>query len=917
MKRFLDFEVENVRHAVGAGLTLFLLLAGHTILEVARDALFLSHLPADQLPWTYLAIAVAAWLAAQADQRLAARFDGRRLAAATLLVAAAGTAGFYTLFGSRAWWVPHAFYVWTGLVATFAVAQFWRLLADIFTVAEAKQLYSRIAAGGSLGAVGGASLATFAQEWMDARELLLFGGALLALTSVVPVLVFPKVAPPKAQPRRAHDPAAPDPAAPDRGDPQIAYVWRLLGLVALTAVTAVLVDYILKATIDAVLEPEQLGEFFGGYYVVLNVVSLIVQLFVAPRLLASLGATRALAVLPVLFALGAVGVLLTGGLVAAMILRGADGALRHSLHRSAFELLYLPLQKSVRDRYKTLIDAIGQRGGQAAGSLAILGVTMLGVSPRELAVAVLVLACAWTAVVLMLRSRYLDLFRANLRRGSVETRVEVPALDLGSLESLMSSLNSNRDEEVLATIDVLVDYRRANLIPALLLYHPSRAVVLRTLEVFADGDRTDYVPIARRLLEIEDDEVQAAAMHALSGLLGPEELRAELDHDHGGPIRAAVLVALVSRDLDANNTALDELIECTRRGPATRLALCRAIRLQQDPRLAPVLEQMWDYEDSELKRALATAFGALGHEPAIGRLIEWTGPRGARAESRDALVWIGEPAFAALKEALYAQKLPREIRGHVPRTISRFGTERAAETLFAHLPNEPDGWIRYKCLRGLRALREALPDLSFDPALMSTLYEKNLRRAVRSLALRLAIDRGRGDAPENRGGELLSSVLREKEWQAIDRCVRLIALYHPNEDLRRITHALQHTDRRRRAEGRELVTALLEPALAPALDALLSDGADEGRLSRARAALGVEDAPASYEDVLTELTLDHSEAVRCIAAYHAAEIGMESVTAQLLEARDRSDGAYREVVDRALQILKDVASQRGEQFVGT
>lgn len=912
MGRLLDFEVENARHAVGAGLTLFLLLAGHTILEVARDALFLSQLPADQLPWTYLAIALAAWLAAQADQHLATRFDGRRLAAATLLLASAGTAGFYALFGSEAWWVPHAFYVWTGLVATFAVAQFWRLLADIFTVAEAKQLYSRIAAGGSLGAVGGASVATFAQEWMGPRELLLFGGALLALTSFVPLLVFPKIPPPKPRARRSKDAAT-----ADRSDPQIAYVQRLLGLVALTAVTAVLVDYILKATIDAELAPEQLGEFFGAYYVVLNVVSLVVQLFLAPRLLTSLGATRSLAVLPVLFALGAVGVLITGGLVAAMALRGADGALRHSLHRSAFELLYLPLQKTVRDRYKTLIDAIGQRGGQAAGSLAILGVTMLGVSARELSIAVLGFSVAWVAIALTLRRRYLDLFRANLRRGSVETRVEVPELDLGSLESLMASLNSHRDEEVLATLDVLVDYRRANLIPALLLYHPSRAVVLRTLEIFADGPRTDYLPVARRLLEEDDDEVQAAAMHALSSLLGPDELRAELDHGHHAPMRAAVLVALVSRGLDEDGSALEELTRCTDMSEPTQLALTRAVRLQRDAELGPVLERMWDDPAPELKRSLALAFGALGYEPAIGRLIEWTGPRGARAEARDALVAIGEPAFVALRDALEAQELPRQIRGHVPRTISRFGTERAAEVLFAHLPNEPDGWIRYKCLRGLRALREALPDLSFDAGQMATLYEKNLRRAIRALALRLEVERGLSTRAESRGGDLLLGVLREKEWQAIDRCVRLIALYHPNEDLRRITHALRHSDRRRRAEGRELVTALVEPSLAPALDALLGDGDDTGRLARARAALPVDAPPASYEDLLAELMLDHSEAVRCIAAYHAAEIGMSGVAEQLEQARDGSEGAFREVVERALEVLSEIASQRGERFVGT
>ncbi len=904
--RWLDIEVQNMRHAVGAGATLFLLLAGHTILEVARDALFLSQLSADQLPFTYLAIALAAWLAAQLDQRLARRFDGRRLAAATLALSAAGTAGFYVLFGSAATWVPHAFYVWTGLVATFAVAQFWRLLADIFTVAEAKQLYSRIAAGGSLGAVSGAAVAAFAQDALDARTLLLFGGALLALTGVVPVLVFPRVPPPDASARGAR------PAREGGDRAQVTYVYRLLALVAITSVTAVLVDYLFKATIDRTLEPGQLAEFFGVYYVVLNAVSLLVQLFVAPRLLSSLGATRALAVLPASFALGSVGVLVSGGLIAAAVLRGADGALRHSLHRSAFELMYLPLQKAVRDRYKTLIDALGQRGGQAAGSLAILAVTAAGVGSSGLAAAALALGAAGAALALSLRGRYLDLFRENLRRGAVETRVEVPALDLGSLESLIGALNSQRDDEVLATLEVLVDYRRANLIPALLLYHPSRAVVLRALEIFADHRRTDHLPIARRLLELDDEEIQAAAMHALASLLGPAELRGELEHGHGRPIRAAVLVALVSRGLDDDGAATSELDECVASGDdRTHLALARAVRLQRDPSHGSRLLQIAGQDASaEVRRELARAFGALRLEAAIPTLIGWLGPRGARADARDALIAIGAPAFTALRDGLTSASLPRGVRGHLPRSISRFATPEAADVLFAHLAHEPDGWIRYKCLRGLRALREAELELRFPYAEVRALWEKNLRRAVRVLGIRLAVE-ARGAERPTRGGALLARVLAEKEWQAIDRTVRLIALYHPGEDLRTISHSLRHQDRRRRAEGRELVTALVDGALAPALDALLGDGDDAVRLARARAVLPDEPLPERYEALLVELVSDHSEAVRCITAYHAAEVGAAEVADHLGPLLAAADVHVAEVLERAIETLRPEPEARG------
>jgi len=904
----LGVSVANVRLALGAGLTLFTLLAGHTILEVARDSLFLATLPASDLPFTYLAIAIAAYFAARVDRGLSERLEQRRLAMLTLLIAGAGTVGFYFAFDSDQWWVwwiPHLFYVWTGLVSTFAVAQFWRLLAELFTVGDAKRLYSRIAAGGSLGAVAGASVATVAESLLAPRGLLLVGAGLLVATSFIPGLLFPPVPPAPRDDARS-------PTAPDAAEAR-AYVWRLLGLVALAAVTAILVDYVFKATIDAELEPHELGPFFSRFYVVLNVVSLIVQILLAPRLLRSLGATRSLAILPLLFALGSVGFAVTGALAAAIALRGADGALRHSLHRSGFELLYLPLSSAARARYKTLIDALGQRGGQAVGSLIILGVTWLGVGLQQMGVAIGALAVAWFALVLRLRPRYLDRFRANLRAGSIETRVEVPQLDLGSLESLIASLNSSRDEEVLATLDVLVGYDRVQLIPALLLYHPSRPVVLRTLEVLASSPRTDYVPIARRLLEDEDPEVQAAAMNAIAGSLPEDELREELEHGHDLAVRAAVLVALVSRGLDRAGDAAAELHGCAHNDdPLVRVALARAVRLRPDPQLAPYLEECAQGAPAALEVEIARAYGALADGSGMEQLILWLGPRATRHEARNALEAIGDPAFEALVDALADDALGVEVRAHIPRSLSRFRTERCAEALFSRLLEEPELWIRYKILRALRPLREAMPQLRFDADEMARLVRWNIERAGAVLASRVAVAKGQADDPARltAGGELLGPVLADKEHQALDRTVRLVALLRPNEDLRRITNALRHGDRRRRAESRELVTALTPAGLGPALDALLDDAPDADRLARLRDSIPVPDVEGGYEGVLRALLSDDSEAVRAIAAYHVGEMGYTDLREPLQRAGELAMGLSHDVVTHALEDLGRAPRER-------
>jgi hypothetical protein len=62
LHRFFDIHPEERRVALAAFFVQFGGLAAHTLLETARDALFLARLLAAQLPWMYLAIAALALL---------------------------------------------------------------------------------------------------------------------------------------------------------------------------------------------------------------------------------------------------------------------------------------------------------------------------------------------------------------------------------------------------------------------------------------------------------------------------------------------------------------------------------------------------------------------------------------------------------------------------------------------------------------------------------------------------------------------------------------------------------------------------------------------------------------------------------------------------------------------------------------
>ena len=911
-----DLSIPARRNAWAASITLFVIMAGHTVLETARDSLFLSRMPVNQLPFTYLAIAVAALFAAELNGRVRRWLDSRRALAATLLVAAAGSFWFLRLFRLQIEIAPHAFYVWVAVVATLATGLFWLMLSELFTVGDAKRSYAAVSAGGLLGAIAGGMLARYIARAFSDTFLIVVGGSLFCLAALITMI--------SCTPRSPHAAPEPVPAPTDKAvrGPALRdlrserYLRRLLLISLVSTVAATLIDYTFKAQVARAVAPSDLGPFFGTYNAVLSGVGLFVQLALAPHLLAGLGVGRALLVLPGLLTLAATVAAIVPGLISSLIVRGTDGGLRYSLQRTAAEVLYLPLPAQARARWKMMVDAIGQRGGQALASLAILSAAAIALPGWLMAALIALLCLAWLLLAASIERQYLALFRARIKAGAVETRAEVPALDLHALESLVAALGSDSEDEVLASIDLLADYNRVRVIPSLLLYHPSRTVVLRALEVLGSSDRRDYAGPARRLLDRDDDEIRAAAMLALAGQLPGDALRMELERPLPIAARAAVLVALIAQGLDRDGEATRELdAGCSTAAPlATRMAFARALRMRPDPLAVPRLLSLAKSAPPELQREVACGMLAAPDPSYIPALLHMLGTRRARSLARDALVAIGQPALDALATASQDAHLPRRLRTHFPRSISRFDSPAATELLLERLDLEDDGWVRFKIIRGLGQLRAYIHPRSHARRVFEH-ARRNLKQAVRFMTFRVSMESELQQKawPRTKGAGLLLAALRDKQEHAIDRAVRLIGLLHKADEIHNIRQAFAGSSPRLRSEGLELMVHRVPADLSQVLTLLVGDGPDEQRQAlRAAEILQLELPEVSYEDRLALLLDDDSEAVRSVAAFHVGELRLHRLQAPLSKAAARTSGLSFEVFARVGKLLGESEGGLGD-----
>jgi hypothetical protein len=240
----------------------------------------------------------------------------------------------------------------------------------------------------------------------------------------------------------------------------------------------------------------------------------------------------------------------------------------------------------------------------------------------------------------------------------------------------------------------------------------------------------------------------------------------------------------------------------------------------------------------------------------------------------------------------------------VPRTISRFPPEAAADVLMKRLVLETDGMVRFKILRGLGRIAASHPEVRFEARILEDAVTATLEAAFRLVHWRMTLAAGLGEDPRRAtpGHDLLEALFRDKEVHALERLFRLLGLQYREENFERIYRGLSNSSPKVRASSRELLENLVQRPTRDAVLALVDDTTDAQRLLAAPPFY----APGSlrYEALLEALLAQPSESLRCIVVYHVAELDLQRFRG-LLEAIDRRRvGFYlAQTVEHALATL--------------
>jgi len=437
---FLD-RVLNIFADVraGEGLTvvllmtnLFLILAGYYLLKTIREPLILASKGGGAEVKSYAAAAIAAitMILVPVYSSLASRVSRVRLINGVTLFFIACLIAFFVLNQAG---VPVGvpFFIWVGIFNLVVIAQLWAFANDIYSVEAGKRLFAIVGFGASLGAIAGAFFTGQLVKQYGPYPFMLGAAALLAISMVITNLVN------KREKRGQGSDVTPGDRAEAKGAPAAAdrpgedrvrgrsgfalvlgdrYLLLIAGLMLLSNLVNTNGEYILGKTVVSLYsqmhgaaaaggigEKKVIGEFYGNYFTVVNILAALVQALLVSRIIKWFGVRGALLVLPLI---GLIGYGAMAFVPILAFIRGAkiaENSVDYSLQNTTRNALYLPTSREAKYKAKQANDTFFVRFGDViSAGMVFAGTVWLGFAPKHFALVNIALIAVWLVIAVAL-----------------------------------------------------------------------------------------------------------------------------------------------------------------------------------------------------------------------------------------------------------------------------------------------------------------------------------------------------------------------------------------------------------------------------------------------------------------------------------------------------------------------------------
>jgi len=427
-----------------------LVVGGQTASKVVRDAAFLTEFDAQALPSVTLPGAASSIAPARPVRASVPGLGPWPGPPKPYGLQAVLYGVEWALEGAQPGLVAVLLHLQVAMFGSLGVSTFWSFVSDRESPHGAKVRLARIGIGGTLGGVLG-GLCVLAVAHVGGVRGSLLGLSMASMAVAVGLLGWSRRAGPLPPTGTDATEPAMTPAFPVLTRSPL--LRSLAALVVVVAVWEALVDFAFKLGAETTFsDPDDLVSFFAVFHTATSVTTLVLQSFVAERVLTRGGLAAGLSTLPAFVSVG-LALSLVPAFAALVVYRALEASLANSLFRTTVEVLFVPIPRDAKRATKVVLDVLAARSGDALGAGLVLFTVVLelgAVGASMIAAAMGLLGLALVRPVLRGYGAALDeAVRAgqlSLPEGGIETSA-------GTLTESLSALDSRRVREAVASLE--------------------------------------------------------------------------------------------------------------------------------------------------------------------------------------------------------------------------------------------------------------------------------------------------------------------------------------------------------------------------------------------------------------------------------------------------------------------------------
>ncbi|EDP94761.1 ATP/ADP translocase-like protein [Kordia algicida OT-1] len=737
-------------------LCIFLIITVLLIVKPTINAIFLSQLGPEHLPYGYLLVAIVAVLTSYFYNKAIQRFSLIKVTVSTLIFFSLGFLIFSALlqFSMINDWILYVYYLGVSLFAVIATSQFWILANMVYNSREAKRLFGFIGAGAIAGGVFGGYLTSIVVSAFGNETVMLLAAVLILCC--IPILqkvwkLRLKVMNTYIRNQRKFNETSNSETSLKiiSKSKHLTYLALITGI---SVVVAKLVDFQFSDFANKAIDnPEELAAFFGFWFSTFNVLALLLQLFFTNRVLSKLGVSSTLLILPLGIAMGSLLFLTFPELWVLILIKGIDGSFKQSVNKAAFELSIMPIPLNIKNQAKSFIDVVVDSIATGlSGFMLIFLIRKLALDTTYITVIILFFVFIWILLIYKLREAYYNSFRKNiestiLKNDDAENDRRKPETTLTAARRI---LNGNNEQAILTLLDRLNNYKLKSLKSTIvkLLNHPSNKVktaAIKQLYMYDDATEIDRIT---KLIHQKDDELVYAALDYILYHSNSETQFFETYLNHENDYIANAALLCLAKDT-ANNEELASKFELnnritkkinaisgaevdTRESHITDLLI--AVAYTEMPIHYNFIENHLKSHNTNIKSHAIEAAGITKDPQFLDPLFSCLSEKEFRKKAIKALKNYGPGITTTILDMDKSQVLKAKNKRFVPKIIEAFKTQNAVNILM-RLMKSRDFIIRMEASRSLLKLSNKNKKLVFNARLLKNLILKEAKHYRQAL----------------------------------------------------------------------------------------------------------------------------------------------------------------------------------------